>query len=216
MCVCLGLLPCLLPLLQVEKVLDSTVGAVVGAGWRTCLMSIEGSGVRQELETAAKGSLGVIFAKEAELKEQLKAAVRQAAPSLPPLPLSSPSLLSLPLLLPSLPPFLPSSLPPLPPFLPSLPPALHISPPPSLTPFVLPALPPSQLQLDPLVATPLSKLAAPIVKPVCDALLPPIVAAYTELCVAYNLQQRKVNSNASDMGKFVAAMKAFVRDIRYP
>mmetsp|Transcript_70890 Transcript_70890/g.125252 ORF Transcript_70890/g.125252 Transcript_70890/m.125252 type:complete len:574 (-) Transcript_70890:334-2055(-) len=133
---------------QVEKVLDQTVGAVVGAGWKAVVSTIDGS--KGKLEEAAKGALGQIFDKEAELKVTVKDKILS------------------------------------------------------------------------IISPPLEKLSKPVLTPICNCLMAPLVAAYKELAIAYWGRMNKILTEVDAAGDADAKVKAlndglarFTRDIRY-
>lgn len=58
---------------QVQDMLDQTVGAAVGSVWKATVSTIESK--KDEVEGAAKKSLGELFEKQAELKNKIKDAI---------------------------------------------------------------------------------------------------------------------------------------------
>lgn len=122
---------------QVQKILDGTVGAAVGAAWKACVSTIDGS--KGTLEDNARKALGEIFDKEAEMKNKVKDKILS------------------------------------------------------------------------IISPPLEELTKPIMTPICNCLMGPLVAAYKELAIAYHGRMTKIIEG----GVKVSDLKAFTRDIRY-
>ena len=96
---------------QLQKVLDQTVGAGVGAAWKAVTSTIDGQ--KATLESGARAVLGELFAKQAELKNKIKEAILG------------------------------------------------------------------------VVSPPLEEISKPVMKPVCDCLMAPLVASYKELVFSF-------------------------------
>jgi len=122
---------------QVQKMLDSTVGAAVATGWMACVVGIEFQ--KDTIESKARESLGVIFDKQAELKATVQEKI--------------------------------------------------------LT----------------IISPPLEELTKPIMTPICNCLMAPLVAAYKELAIAYHSRMTRII--ADDVKE--ADLKEFVRETRY-
>ena len=122
---------------QLQKVLDQTVGAGVGAAWKAVTATIDGQ--KETLEKTARSILGELFEKQAELKNKIKEAILG------------------------------------------------------------------------VISPPLEEISKPVMKPVCDCLMAPLVASYKELVFSFFERMTKIIND----GVKSEDIKEFVRDIRW-
>ncbi len=122
---------------QLQKVLDQTVGAGVGAAWKAVTATIDGQ--KETLEKTARGVLGELFEKQAELKNKIKEGILG------------------------------------------------------------------------VISPPLEEISKPVMKPVCDCLMAPLVASYKELAFSFFERMTKIIND----GVKSEDIKEFVREIRW-